>query len=272
MRALAGWAAVALAMSACTTLLGDDFAIGEGADGGASAAGGNTTTNGGSGGVTSGGGSGGAGGSTSNGGGATSASGGAGGGTGGTGGAGGCVLGTANGCESGFKCGITNFATGEYDCIPAGTRPAWARCNADSQCVVGTHCYVDLCRPVCSGALTCDTGGDCYETNIPELELCKADCDPTNALPCHQGFGATTCGRDGNNTLDCGVGYEGGSGSTCANDFQCNIGLFCGSSGVCFYSWCERGVSCNGGGNSCNPMSPPVFDNGGSEFGACVVN
>jgi hypothetical protein len=258
--------AIILGLAACTSILGDDFEIGPSSTGGAGGVGGAAQTVG-TGGGQSGGGA--QGGMMAGGGGAmTSAAG----GSGGMGGAGPCVLGTAQGCMSGSKCSIVDGQTGEAGCIPAGARPVFASCDVDSQCVAGTFCQGGICRPVCSGSLSCTGFQSCIPSNVPGLDLCTADCEPMGGLPCNQAHGDTTCIRT-ENGFDCAQSGGGDVGSTCFGDSACLVGLYCsgqGSQGGCF-RWCSPiGQGCVGG-DLCVSHSPPAVGGDGTEYGACIL-
>jgi hypothetical protein len=269
-RTYAAVVALTLGLAACTSILGNDFEIDNSSGG--DATGGSKSVGGGAQGGAAQGGSGAQGGVMTGTGGTTTSAAGGSGGSGGNGGAGPCVLGTEQECMGGSKCSIVDGQTGEAGCIPAGARPAFASCAVDSQCVVGTFCQGGICRPVCSGSLTCTGFQSCNASTVPGLELCTADCEPMGGLPCNQAHGDTTCIRT-NGGFDCAQSGGGAVGSTCFGDSACGVGLYCSGQGLqggCF-RWCSPiGQGCVGG-DLCVSHSTAAVGGDGTEYGACVI-
>lgn len=256
----------------CTALLGDDFeVVGDGSGG---AVGGTQPQGGGGyaqGGAPSGS-TAGSGGTATGSGGTTTGSG-VGGGAAGGGGAGGCTLGTTQGCTTGFKCSVVTPATGEIDCVPAGPRIAFQVCSLDTECVAGTWCdpITNVCKPICSGGLSCPDLGDCYATAVPGLDICTADCAPDVATPCVQSSGTTVCGRT-ENGLDCMRSSGVQPFENCIADGTCTPGYFCDTQASVCWEWCKVGDPSNCvSGSACVSLDPQVYDNSNVEYGVCIV-
>lgn len=237
--------------AACASILGDDFDVTGGAGANGAGAG---STNGAAGSMT------------------TSSGGGANVGGGDIGGAGNCLLGTAQGCEMGFKCTVTDEQTGAVGCLPNGPRIAFSACDIDTQCVVGTYCdnATDVCKPICMDSADCGGGGSCIASaNVPGLLLCTADCEPENATPCSQSDGPTTCARTMNG-LDCVKSSGGDFASPCFGDSACGPGLLC--EGDNCWDWCGINLpaTCSGG-DFCAVLNPAVFDSEGQQYGICTI-
>jgi hypothetical protein len=168
-----------------------------------------------------------------------------GGGTAGSGGAMGCE---ATGCAMGEKCAVVDTATGAKDCVSAGPRMAWQRCNVDADCGENLWCdlFTMVCHPICGDVGDCVDGVEpqCIQAReasvpIPSLRICTSDCNPKTAAPCSDSGGQTTCYYNANETYwDCMqtvgvIEYE-----PCNAVDQCNDGLVCeGNTDTCL-RWC----------------------------------
>ncbi|MEZ4443522.1 MAG: hypothetical protein R3B72_30905 [Polyangiaceae bacterium] len=187
------------------------------------------------------------------------------------------TLGTDIGCQPGFKCSITTVPNGPPGCVSAGSRPAWAECNVDGQCAVGTWCDLvrHVCKPVCNNA-TCPGDGLCKPApdgnggNVSSLQVCTADCEPVGATPCNQSSGDVTCVRtpDG---LDCMTSSSLAKYASCVTDYQCSPGLVCYAQSYCD-EWCTVGGNDCPGGYFCAALNPQVFSQSGLiEYGICAL-
>jgi hypothetical protein len=67
-------------------------------------------------------------------------------------------------CPEGQGCMV---ASGEAVCVPAGQAAADAACQTSNDCVKGTVCGENLCRPLCDKDHPCAKGSCTIFTNMP---------------------------------------------------------------------------------------------------------
>ncbi|MSP23688.1 MAG: hypothetical protein EXR75_00695 [Myxococcales bacterium] len=189
-----------------------------------------------------------------------------------TGGAGGvetCELGVFGACGAGQKCTVAP-GTGTIGCGGAGPFLAWAKCEADADCVEGTWCDAPfrVCKPLCKSAADCNflAQGTCIEavdktgTKIVHAELkhCVPNCDPRTGLPCDIANDVTCFVRD--TDFDCGKSVGLTAGQKCASSLDCVSGTVCvgaESSATCA-SWCANPKNAKLPHPDCHGFDAPV--------------
>lgn len=140
-------------------------------------------------------------------------------------------------CEAGTKCGVVDVDAGTIGCVEAGTRPPWARCDADAECGAGLYCdpVTSVCRPYCQSANNCpSSNAKCVDARkaggalIPGIKVCTAHCHPQSAVPCSDSAGPTTCFF--NTQLvetDCGATKNFSFEAPCETVLDCRRGALC---------------------------------------------
>jgi hypothetical protein len=214
------WLALALVSSACVQILGDGYEIVEDEGQGGSASS-----------------SSGAGGSAMQGGGSQ----------GGSGGQGPCTPGDVGACGAGMKCSVLNVSTGEVGCVAAGPRSAFARCDADTNCVDGTWCDIPgkVCLPICQALSDCANGGQCIgpaDANmmpVMGVKVCLANCNLISGAPCDQSFGPVTClPPQPGSASSCWQSNGVAVGQSCTDPADCEVGAICAGTPPSCLLWC----------------------------------
>lgn len=187
------------------------------------------------------------------------------------------------GCTAAQKCAVTDEKVGTTTCITAGPGLRWSKCNTNKDCDAKTWCdhVLHVCKPICDGTGQCPTNAQCIppqqidgKTDVTDLTVCTAHCDPVTASPCG---GNTTCFYDFNAVeFDCSTTLNLAENVTCTASNTCAIGLVCaGQPGaeLC-KQWCTP-IDMNIPNGSCpvaRPYCDPVAVNvtyEGTSYGIC---
>jgi len=191
----------------------------------------------------------------------------------------------AKGCGAQATCAFSCMAEGAAtQCTPAGTGVPGSVCEDDSDCAVGSQCFVEACgvkvcrqycatNPECGGnGATCLTEIQCDGSpNGSGHRICSQPCDPRGSAQtgCAAGL---NCFVFPGEVVDCdcvGAKRTGMDGDTCQTSANCGPGLLCITMGagthcrpVCRH---DTPTDCSAN-RSCENLTSPTL----TTFGACV--
>ncbi len=199
-----------------------------------------------------------------------------------------CGVAPQCGCALTETCDVQDNA-GNVNCIAAGTAGPGKSCTTTAGCALGSTCIGNACKPYCPAGTSTDGGGGacgltgtstCVQigaasTPIPNLKVCRAACDLTNATSCDQANAipglVIGCDLDSTNQPDC---FKTNSNmGSCLSDGICAPAYVCATlandAGSACKKWCKVGPkSATCGGVDCPSFGPKILVNG-VEYGAC---
>ncbi len=187
------------------------------------------------------------------------------------------TLGKVGICGPEAKCTVLDESDGAVGCAPAGTVPAWSKCQHDAECVDGAWCdhLMQVCKPICHSGLPCGKGqcldalDSALQSAIPGLQTCTAHCHPITGLPCDVS-GSVNCVLL-SQEFDCGASKDYPEGSPCTLSLDCASGLAClGAATTTCRKWCTPPGTTGGCiASACNSLLPAVYyDN--QSYGLCA--
>ncbi len=193
-----------------------------------------------------------------------------------------CGVAPQCGCTLAETCDVPD-ATGNVECVVAGTAKMGAPCVATAGCAVGLTCLSGTCHAFCGNpgsACTIASTGSCVQVTdsanapVPNLSVCHVACDLRNANAC----GGTTAAGSGaciltdKNETDCAKAGTAALNGSCGGAVDCAATLVCtlvgtATTGTC-KQWCRVGTNDCGGTTACTGFGTKLMV-GGVEYGAC---
>ncbi len=186
------------------------------------------------------------------------------------------------GCTLAETCDVPD-ATGNAECVVAGTAKMGAPCIATAGCAVGLTCLFGTCHAFCGNpgsACTVAKTGSCVQVNdtsskpVPNLSVCRIACDLRDANACGgtTAAGSGACVLDDKNETDCATAGTVALNGTCGGAVECGAALVCAVAGAATTGsckkWCRVSTADCGGTTACGGFGTPLMV-GGVQYGAC---
>lgn len=192
-----------------------------------------------------------------------------------------CGLAPQCGCGATQTCDVTNASNGGVSCVLAGGGTLGSFCTSTSQCLKGTTCGYNACRPYCPTIGTACVGaglGPCAQyydpvagTPVPNSKVCSVTCDLRNpSAAC----GANNCIWDTTvNAADCDKSGTKAVYAACTRYNDCQQGMACAKHPVFGFEcekWCRIGQNDCGLFDSCTDVyGATAPTSGGAKLGHC---